>query len=89
MVLDVREAHRLRVLEGGRALRQAREEAHIEAVAFMDEAAALAERIVGVIAGLPVPSAFAMNELGRLAFKARAAREELLRLSGTEPEPAA
>jgi len=73
----------LTVLEGG----WKREEARVEAIAFLDEAEASALAIIDAIAGLPVPSVFAINEAGKLAHRARLARNEIVAL--TTPEPAA
>jgi hypothetical protein len=63
-----------------------REEAHIEAIAFMDEVRAAALVIIDAITGLPVPSMKAINEAYRLAYRAEVARAEMLAL---EPEPVA
>jgi hypothetical protein len=68
------------VLEGGRAVIQAIEEARVEAVAFTHEVERAAALIVDAITGLPTPSAIAINEASRMAHRARLAREELLAL---------
>lgn len=73
----------LRVIEGG----WKREEARIEAIAFFDEAEASAMRIIDAIVALPVPSTVAIDEAGRIAYRARAARAEIIAL--TRPDGAA
>lgn len=72
--------HPLTVLDGGRARIQAIEEAHIEAVAFMDECVTAAALIVDAIAGLPIPSLRAIETANRLAHRASLAKAELLDL---------
>ena len=69
--------HHLTVLEGG----WKREEARIEAIAFFDEAEASALRIIDAIVALPVPSTVAIDEAGRIAYRARAARAEIIALT--------
>ena len=76
----------LTVIDGGRDWRA--DEAHIETIAFLDECEAAAVAIVDAIAGLPVPSAYAINEAGRLAHRARLAKAEILGLIGPEPTAA-
>ena len=71
----------LTVIEGGRAVRQAIEEAHVEAIAFTHEVEWAAAEIVNAVTGLPVPSMKAINEALRIAHKANAAKAELLALS--------
>lgn len=79
MALPVDRLHQhLTLLEGG----WKREEARIEAIAFLDEAEASAVAIIDAIAGLPVPSVFAINEAGRIAHRARLAKAEILSLGG-------
>lgn len=75
----------LTVIEGGRQWRA--EEAHVELLAFLDEAEVAAMRIIDAIAGLPVPSIRAINEAGKIAWKAQQARAEYMAL--TTPDPAA
>lgn len=70
----------LTVIEGGRALRQRRDEAHIEAIALCDEVEWAALAIVNEIVGLPVPSTVAINTALKMAHRASAARAELLAL---------
>lgn len=72
----------LTLLEGGRKpdRRSAAEEAHVEAVAFCDEVVSGAARIVDALFGLPVPSALAINEAMRLAYRAERAKAELVAL---------
>lgn len=78
--VDHLSAH-LTLIEGGRAISQRRDEAHIEAIAFMDEVARTAARVVDAITALPVPSMVAINEVNRLAYRATLARNELLTLT--------
>lgn len=73
----------LTLLEGG----WKRDEARMEALAFLDEAEASAIAIIDAIAGLPVPSVFAINEAGRIAHRARLAKAEIAAL--TSPDGAA
>lgn len=75
----------LTVLEGGRDWRA--DEAHVETIVFMDECVQSAEAIILAVANLPTPSLFAINEAGRIAHRAAAARAELLAL--TTPDDAA
>jgi hypothetical protein len=65
-----------------------REEAHIEAIAFMDEVAQSCEAIVTAIALLPIPSMLAIQEAGRIAVRAELAKRQILDLLGPEPDAA-
>jgi hypothetical protein len=71
----------LTVIDGG-SPGMRRDEARIEAIAFLDEAEASALLIIDAIVGLPVPSLFAVNEAGKIAHRAALARAEILALGG-------
>jgi hypothetical protein len=58
------------------------DEAHIEAVAFMDEAATTATGIVNAELDRDVPSARVIDLAGRLFIRAGLAKQEVLRLRG-------
>lgn len=79
MALPVEHLPRLRVIDGGSPSMRI-EEAHVEAVAFCDEVVSGAARIVDALFGLPVPSALAINEAMRLAYRAERAKAELVAL---------
>lgn len=101
MALPVHELHTLRLLEGGRAARQAADEAHIELVAHFDEAIAGADAIHALVAGLahdyqdstqPTDLRWheALRVIGRLGSRAAVARDEYLSLTApTDPRGAA
>lgn len=78
MALPIEHLPKLSVIEGGRDWRI--DEAHIEAIAFMDEVEVAVALIVDQITGLPVPSIRAINEAHRLAHRAQLARAEMLAL---------
>lgn len=79
MALPAEHLPRLRVIDGGSPVMRI-EEAHVEAVAFCDEVVSGAARIVDALFGLPVPSALAINEAMRLAYRAERAKAELVAL---------
>lgn len=58
------------------------EEADIEAVAFMDEAIAAMDVVIEAEIARDIPSMVVINECGRIAYRARLARAEVLRLRG-------
>lgn len=58
------------------------EEADIEAIAFMDDAIQTMHRLIDEETGNRVPSAYVINECGRIARRAALAKAEVLRLRG-------
>lgn len=76
----------LTVIDGRLTIDARRDEAHIEAIAFCEEAIAATARIVNAITGLPVPSMTVINEATRLAYRAEFARAELIALAGALPD---
>lgn len=65
-----------------------REEARIEALAFMDEVVQSCEAIVTAVALLPTPSMLAIQEAGRIATRALLAKAQILDLLGPDPDAA-
>jgi hypothetical protein len=83
MALDRAPEYPALTLIDGRLSDTARkDEARIEAIAFLDEAEASALLIIDALVGLPVPSLFAVNEAGKIAHRAALARAEILALGG-------
>lgn len=71
----------LTLVQGGRTLTQRRDEAHIEAIAFMEDVHRAAIRMIDAVMGLPVPSMLVIHEANRLAYRADFAKAELLALT--------
>lgn len=76
----------LTVLEGGKTWRA--DEAHVELLAFLDEAESLSLRILDAVVGLPVPSMVAVDLAGKIAYRAGKARAEYWSLVGPDPSAA-
>lgn len=79
MALPLEHLPPLRVIDGGSS-RMRIEEAHVEAIAFMDEVQRACAEIVNAVTGLPVPSMAAIDTANRIAHRATLARAELLAL---------
>lgn len=62
--------------------RSASDENHIELMTFFLEVEEAARAIVNAVTGLLVPSAVAINEANRMAYRAAACRDEYLALGG-------
>lgn len=87
MAIPADKLPRLTVLEGGRSWRD--DEGHMELLAFLDEAESAALRILDSVIGLPIPSTVAVNEAGRIAYRAGKARAQYWSLVGPEGDSAA
>lgn len=81
MAIPVGRLPGLRVIDGGSPAMRS-DENRIELLTFFLEVEEAARVITNAVTGLLVPSALAINEANRMGYRARAAREEYLSLTG-------